>query len=433
MAEKKVKTVEFDLFPSRSTVDDDLPPDQAELKAALFGDRPLEPEDVQHGKSPVGPSVTTFPKIRADYLADKVSAVKQSIAPYHNPENLAKEFGDMPIEELLDWTDARSERIESMWEDPEYAFIRLVEGAAIDNTLGMRQSMPPQGVIPRPSLPVPRSDRDRIYAPAPRVPHSVGVRGGATGNDFGVAEDVSEMAREGRAGPLLPGRAAPPPAPQPKQEFAEDRPDPGLIAGARVIGKVEREAPGVRPGIPEAPGFVERVEGPEGVAERDRGAPAFEVWRDEKRERERVDILRTVRREAQRPEVSGRMQMSAQLQAAVGKSLSDLTQYNFDKFSGKTKEDFFKDSTAMSLLAQLTAANVALAKVRAPKTYYKDQDNARRLVEIRRFTQQIDSDLMWDPRQRAFVLATPDVRRQNMRRRSLPPTMRRTQYGLFRR
>lgn len=448
MADKKAKTVEFDLFPSKYSVDDDLPPDQAELKAALFGDKPLDTDEDDFGTSPIAPSVTTFPRIRAEYLSDKVGSVKRSIAPYHNPDDLEKEFGDMPIEEMLNWNDSRNERIESMWEDPEFAFIKMVEGAAIDNTLGMRRSMTQERSIPRPTLPNIQIDRSRGQECPPQG-RIANVRTGATGQGF---SGIQERTESERPGPLLPEsrrgqrpaqpstreERQPPPsfrAEQPRELPRRDIPyiapeptqDPGEIGRARIIGGT-REMGASIPGRPET---IERFgePGEETSREREREtierAPAFDPWRDERRERERIDILRTVRREAERPEVSGRMQMSDQLQSQVEKSLADLAQYNFEKFSGKTKEHFFNDKTAMRLFANLTAANVALAKIRAPKRYYHDKDTERRLSEIKRFVQQIDSDLMWSPREKAFVVATPEVRRQNLSRGKLPPSMRR--------
>lgn len=351
-AQKRIKTVEFDLFPDKHTVDDDLPPDEAELKAALFGDEPPPAELKVGAKSPIGPSVTTFPRIRSEYLSDKEGAVKKSIAPYHNPENIQKEFGTLRVEELLDWNDMRNERIESMWDDPEYAFIKLVEGSALDDTLGVRVGF-------KEGAPVPGQ------GPQTRVP----IQG---------ATLVHQPEQSERPAPLFGG-----------DEGDED--EGGDLPPEFQATEQER---------------------------RERAMQSRE------RDRSRLNMMRSIRREAERPEVSGRMQMTAKLLSAVQKSLSDLARYNFRKFSNKVKEHFFKDETAMTLFAQLTAANVAIVKVRAPKRYYKDQDNARRLREIQRFTQQIDSDLVWDANTNGFVTATPDMQRDNVLRRRMPPSMR---------
>lgn len=350
---KKVKTVEFNLFPDRHTVDDDLPPDQDELKAALFGDDPPDPPGKVGAKSPIGPSVTTFPRIRAEYLSDKEAAVQKSIAPYHNPQNIRDVFNTLQVEDLLNWNDTRNERIESMWDDPEFAFIKLVEGLALDTSLGVRSDF-----------------RDAASVPGQRTQPRIPVQAAALIH-------------------------------QPEQS---ERPAPMFGAGAEEEEEEELED-------------FPRTEEERQRQEQDR----------RQRDRSRLDVMRSVRREAEKPEVSGRMQMSSQLLAAVQKSLSDLARYNFGKFAQKKKEHFFKDETAMTLFANLTAANVAIAKVRAPKRYYKDQDNARRLREIRRYTEQIDSDLTWDTYKSAFVVATPETQRENVLRKRLPPSMRRQQ------
>jgi hypothetical protein len=90
-----------------------------------------------------------------------------------------------------------------------------------------------------------------------------------------------------------------------------------------------------------------------------------------------------------------------------------LKAYNFAKFRGKERYDFYGDKTALTLLAHLTAANVIFYHVRNPSKYFKDRDDMRRRYDIKQLVAQMNVQLTWSVPRRSFVEASEEEHYMN--------------------
>lgn len=132
------------------------------------------------------------------------------------------------------------------------------------------------------------------------------------------------------------------------------------------------------------------------------------------REGERLRLMREFDDQLAEPEVSGRIEMQPELQAAVNKALMDLTQLAYQKFMNAKLEHFLANDYAMGLFAHLVATNVIMLKIRNSSTYHYDDDHRKRVGEVRRYQVQIYTDLEWDPMNQCFTPASPKKRDKNM-------------------
>lgn len=397
MADNERVGVRFSLAPRDDpapAATGDLPHDEEALREAVFGSGPSRPTGrpptgrPPTGRSPIGAPVTIFPAIRADYLADKRGAVRRSTAPYHNPDNLEQAFWDLPVDETLEWTEEKNERLTAMWDDPEFVFINLVMGATMDQTLGVRRG--PTQVDPAMFL-----ARD--------------ARGGSGGRGGGAGAAGGDLRSEGSA---LFG---------PQRDRERER-DPPAVRG--VAG----------PGTADLDGEDEGGHGGGSGSGAGRGSDAdvdvFTGVGAEETTRRRIAILRNVRRSSEDPAVSGRLQMSNALLTTTNSALRELRKYNFAKFSGKTREHFYKSEEAMNFLVELVAALLGAHKIRANQGgYWQNRSTDDRQSEITKIKKQMNNELVFDTVVDGFILATPAQQVRNRRQRFRPPDERRDVYG----
>lgn len=408
--------VEFDLFSPYGGGEEEedeasrtkLSTDEQDMKRAIFGtNRDVgnnrndifvgDNDEITGSGSGMKPPVTVFPDIRARYLVDKVEAVQNSVPPYERPDDLTRKFSRTELDRVLEWNDEHNRREERMWDDPEYAFVRQVQGLAADETLVTGPSGLPIGI-----------DDDLTgfgFASKNTLElHDFGGQSGASKDPKKRgSDDETSDPREGSNSKKQKGLRGSD-VPVHSFDYADDDDNckeagsPHKATGARISKKILS------------------------------GMQADDIFVDDDvldagQQLDRVRVMKNVQKQANKPAVSGILRLHNKLIGAIRQSLSDLTQRNYEKFRNKSREHFYHDAHAMGLFAALTAANIALINIRAATTYYKDADNRRRRNEIAITVKQMDTDLVWNNSKKCFVQATTEQRKHNRLRALMPPSL----------
>ena len=123
---------------------------------------------------------------------------------------------------------------------------------------------------------------------------------------------------------------------------------------------------------------------------------------------DKMRVLENIDRVTDLPQVSGVVQMSSAMYAALLAALSSLASMNKKKFGYKERYHFFKDGHVKTMFAKLVAAFIAESKVINPNQYYLDRSEGRRDAKIEFALKNLDNNTVWQASKCAFVFATDE-------------------------
>jgi len=123
---------------------------------------------------------------------------------------------------------------------------------------------------------------------------------------------------------------------------------------------------------------------------------------------DKMRVLENIDRVTDLPQVSGTVQMSSVMYAALLGSLVSLASMNKSKFAYKERHHFYKDGHVKTMFARLVAAFISEGKVVNPNQYYKDRDEGRRNAMIEFSLKNLDNNSVWDAGKGGFVYASEE-------------------------
>lgn len=125
-------------------------------------------------------------------------------------------------------------------------------------------------------------------------------------------------------------------------------------------------------------------------------------------ERDKLRRLQNLDRVMTAPQVSGEINMSTVLFAAILESLVMLVNHNRQKYAKRQRHHFYGDETVMFYFARFVASNILYNKVANPRRYVHVVDEARRAEAMKKAMTTLDNNCKWDASTEKFVLATAE-------------------------
>lgn len=120
------------------------------------------------------------------------------------------------------------------------------------------------------------------------------------------------------------------------------------------------------------------------------------------------NVLRTVGRIMQAPDVTGEYKMSSLLYASVVDGLTRIATQNPAKF-GKAKADhFYKDDKVMNMFAEVVSLLIKISRIQNPDTYNNNAVEPRRAAQVASALTKLDLYTVYSSGLQGYRFATPD-------------------------
>lgn len=123
--------------------------------------------------------------------------------------------------------------------------------------------------------------------------------------------------------------------------------------------------------------------------------------------KDRLVLLENIAAMMEQPQVSGEIQMSAVMLAAVEQALMHLAIRSPGKFSTAQRYHFYKDIKVKTMFAKLIATIILEGKIDTPNQYYKVDDRRSDNTAIGRALSHLETRCVWTERLCAFTFPTP--------------------------
>jgi len=319
-------------------------------------------EPLNNTAPPISRPVTVIQEINDAFNDDPMSAIIDSLAPYHRPSDIRKEFNNGEINKLVAWRQKADDKANAMWNDKEHVFITMVNGFLLQkSSVSQGGNVKNMTSRDRESIPIQLSHRQAVVLGANEV--SVNPNG------------YTNVA----APPDLSNKAGAAKATETTQMLSKTGFD---IAG---IGNVGATAAQQEAKKQEELNYLKRLEQVSNV----------------------IDTTAT----------SGQEEMTNDMLMAVGSSLSTLSRED-RKFLGAKRQQFYNDETAMTLFAQLVGSEISMRRYTNPDRYYKDLNIKEMKENIKRISMQMRQELCWSAKKNCFVVATQQDIIENRKRRA---------------